>query len=104
MNAKRMLARYDQIADTPDAIVRMRRFILDLAVRGKLVPQDASDEPASELLKRIAKEKARLVKAGETQALQHPLDRHRVPLTSGRSCSDLSSASWRTAAHRTARS
>jgi type I restriction enzyme S subunit len=34
-------------------------------VRGKLVPQDASDEPASELLKRIAREKARLVKAGE---------------------------------------
>ena len=44
---------------------RLRRFILDLAVRGKLVPQDPSDEPASELLKRIAKEKARLVKAGE---------------------------------------
>jgi len=34
-------------------------------VRGKLVPQDPNDEPAEELLKRIAKEKARLVKAGE---------------------------------------
>ena len=44
---------------------RLRRFILDLAVRGKLVPQDPEDEPAAELLKRIAKEKARLVKAGE---------------------------------------
>ena len=38
----------------------VRRFILDLAVRGKLVPQDPNDEPASELLKRIAAEKAQL--------------------------------------------
>ena len=55
----------ERIADAPDAIARLRRFVLDLAVRGKLVPQDPNDEPASELLKRIAKEKARLVKAGE---------------------------------------
>ena len=60
MNAERLLAQYEMIADAPDAIVRLRRFILDLAVRGKLVPQDANDEPASELLKQIAKEKARL--------------------------------------------
>ncbi|MGE3064909.1 MAG: restriction endonuclease subunit S [Hyphomicrobiaceae bacterium] len=65
MNAERLLAHYDKIADAPDAIARLRRFILDLAVRGKLVAQDAKDEPASDLLKRIAKEKARLVKAGE---------------------------------------
>jgi type I restriction enzyme S subunit len=65
MNAERLLAHYEQIADAPDAIARLRRFVLDLAVRGKLVPQDPNDEPASELLKRIAKEKARLVKAGE---------------------------------------
>ena len=65
MNAERLLAHYERIADAPDAIARLRRFVLDLAVRGKLVPQDPNDEPASELLKRIAKEKARLVKAGE---------------------------------------
>ena len=65
MNAERLLAHYERIADAPDAIPRLRRFILDLAVRGKLVPQDPKDEPASELLKRIAAEKARLVKAGE---------------------------------------
>lgn len=57
MNAERLLQHYERIADAPDAIARLRRFILDLAVRGKLVPQDANDEPASELLKRIAKEK-----------------------------------------------
>jgi hypothetical protein len=67
MNAERLLAHYERVADAPDAIARLRRFILDLAVRGKLVPQDPQDEPASELLKRIAKEKARLVKAGEVR-------------------------------------
>jgi type I restriction enzyme, S subunit len=56
---------YEQIADAPDAIARLRRFILDLAVRGKLVAQDPNDEPAVELLKRIAEEKAQLVRAGE---------------------------------------
>jgi type I restriction enzyme, S subunit len=57
MNAERLLDLYGRIADAPDAVARLRRFILDLAVRGKLVPQDPNDEPASELLKRIAKEK-----------------------------------------------
>lgn len=67
MNADRLLAHYERIADAPDAIARLRRFILDLAVRGKLVQQDESDEPASELLKRIAKEKARLVNEGKAK-------------------------------------
>ncbi len=65
MNAERLLAHYERIADAPDVIVRCRRFILDLAVRGKLVPQDPNEEPAPDLLKRIAAEKARLMKAGE---------------------------------------
>lgn len=68
MNAERLLAQYERIAEAPDAVARLRRFILDLAVRGKLVPQDSKDEPASELLKRIAAEKARLVKTGEIRA------------------------------------
>lgn len=46
-------------------IKKLRELILELAVRGKLVPQDPSDEPASVLLERIAAEKARLVKEGE---------------------------------------
>jgi type I restriction enzyme S subunit len=65
MNAERLLAHYELIADAPDAIAKLRRFILDLAVRGKLVPQETNDEPASELLKRLAKEKARLFELGE---------------------------------------
>lgn len=46
-------------------IKKLRELILELAVRGKLVPQDPNDEPASVLLERIAAEKARLVKEGE---------------------------------------
>ena len=65
MNAVHLLAHFDRIADGPDAVPRLRRFILDLAVRGKLVPQDPDDEPVSELLKRITAAKARLVKAGQ---------------------------------------
>ena len=74
MNAERLLALYEQVAEAPDAVPRLRRFVLDLAVRGKLVPQDADDEPASDLLKRIAVEKARLVEAGEIRkkAAQNP--------------------------------
>ena len=65
MNAEHLLTHFDRLTDAPDAIPRLRRFILDLAVRGKLVEQDPEDEPAGELLKRIAAEKMRLVEAGE---------------------------------------
>ncbi len=51
----------------PDQIKALRQTILNLAVRGKLVPQDPNDEPASELLKRIAKEKARLDRKERTK-------------------------------------
>ncbi len=65
MNAEHLLTHFDRLADAPDAIPRLRRFILDLAVRGKVVEQDPEDEPAGELLKRIAAEKRRMVEAGE---------------------------------------
>ena len=43
----------------------LKNSILQLAVQGKLVPQDHNDEPASELLKRIKAEKERLIKEGK---------------------------------------
>ena len=46
-------------------VKKLRELILELAVRGKLVPQDENDEPASELLKRIAAEKAKLIAEGK---------------------------------------
>jgi len=46
-------------------VAELRKAILQLAVMGKLVPQDANDQPASELLKEIAAAKKRLVKEGK---------------------------------------
>ncbi|MEQ5287596.1 restriction endonuclease subunit S [Providencia huaxiensis] len=53
-------------------IKKLRELILELAVRGKLVPQNPNDEPASELLKRVVAEKAELVKQGKIKK-QKPL-------------------------------
>ena len=44
---------------------KLRQKILDLAIRGKLVPQDPTDEPASVLLERIKAEKEQLIKEGK---------------------------------------
>lgn len=46
-------------------IASLNNKILDLAIRGKLVPQDQNDEPASVLLKKIAEEKQKLIKEGK---------------------------------------
>lgn len=54
-SSARLLSLYDRISDAPEAIPRLRRFVLDLAVRGKLVGQDAEDEQATELVKRLGK-------------------------------------------------
>jgi type I restriction enzyme, S subunit len=81
MNAEQLLQHFERISEAPDAIPRLRRFILDLAVRGKLVPQDPSDEPAAELLKRITAEKARLVQAGEIKIgkILPPVEEDKLP-------------------------
>jgi type I restriction enzyme, S subunit len=64
MNPAQLLTHFDRISEAHDAIPRLRRFILDLAVRGKLVEQDPRDEPASDLLRRIQAKQERLVKVG----------------------------------------
>ena len=46
----------------------LREKVLDLAIRGKLVPQDPSDEPASVLLKKIREQKKQMVKEGKLKA------------------------------------
>ena len=50
MNPVKLLAHFDRISEAPDAVPRLRRFILDLAVRGVLVTQNEDDEPASDLI------------------------------------------------------
>ena len=62
------LEHYEKIADAPGAVAQLRHFILNLAVRGKLVPQDAEDEPASKLLDRIRNEiPSPKVRSGEVE-------------------------------------
>lgn len=47
MNAEQLLTHFNRLIQSPQSVQLLRRFILDLAVRGKLVPQDPEDEPAS---------------------------------------------------------
>jgi len=63
------LSHLTHLTTRPDQIKKLRQTILNLAVRGLLVPQNPYDEPASDLLKRIQIEKARLVKSGAIQRL-----------------------------------
>ena len=67
MNAEHLLTHFDRLADAPDAIPRLRRFILNLAVRGKLVEQDPNDEPAGELLEVISSTREEMIKAGQVK-------------------------------------
>lgn len=69
------------LAGAPNGIKNLRELILELAVRGKLVMQEASDEPASELLKRIAKEKARLLTAGKKLRPQAEINEQEQPFS-----------------------
>ena len=65
---------------------KLRQKILDLAIHGKLVPQDPNDEPASVLLERIRSEKERLIKEGKikrsrktTKTSDDACDKQEVP-------------------------
>ncbi|OSG25876.1 restriction endonuclease subunit S [Salmonella enterica] len=71
-NWARISEHFDTLFTTEVSIDALKQTILQLAVMGKLVPQDPNDEPASELLKRIAQEKAQLVKDGKMKK-QKPL-------------------------------
>ena len=64
-NWQRIAAHFDTLFTTESSIDALKQTLLQLAVMGKLVPQDANDEPASELLKRIQAEKAKLISEGK---------------------------------------
>jgi type I restriction enzyme S subunit len=71
MTAKRLITNFGHIAEAPGCIHRLRWFILELAVRGKLVPQNPRDESVGELISRLRTEKARMVEEG---CLRRPRD------------------------------
>jgi len=64
-NWQRIATHFDTLFTTESSIDALKQTLLQLAVMGKLVKQDPNDEPASELLKRIQAEKARLVAEGK---------------------------------------
>jgi type I restriction enzyme S subunit len=73
MTIETFFEKFDQIADAPNALVSIRRLILDSAVRGTLVEQDPRDEPASILLERLETDKKRLDgKSGRRKGTQLP--------------------------------
>ncbi len=65
MNTETFFQQFELFADAPNGIAKLRELILQLAVQGKLVPQNPDDEPAAVLLERIKAEKERLVKEGK---------------------------------------
>jgi type I restriction enzyme S subunit len=64
-NWQRIAAHFDTLFTTEASIELLKQTLLQLAVMGKLVPQDPNDEPACELLKRIQAEKVKLVAQGK---------------------------------------
>ncbi|MDR9778877.1 restriction endonuclease subunit S, partial [Rhizobium hidalgonense] len=62
---QRIAANFDTLFSTETSIDALKQTVLQLAVMGKLVPQDVNDEPASEFLKRIQAEKAKLITEGK---------------------------------------
>ncbi|ODS64035.1 MAG: hypothetical protein ABS37_10900 [Acidovorax sp. SCN 65-108] len=62
---QRVARHFDLLLDRPEAIDALEQTLLQLAVRGLLVPQDPTDEPASALLQKIRAEKDRLIATGQ---------------------------------------
>ena len=54
MSLRAFVEKFDQLAESPDAVARMRELVLQMAVRGKLVPQNPGDEPAANAIQRLA--------------------------------------------------
>ncbi len=80
MNLETFFSKFDQFADTPDAVAKMREVVLKLAVTGKLVTQNRRDEPASILLKSAETERAKLVAAKRIRSRPAaPIDRDEQP-------------------------
>jgi type I restriction enzyme S subunit len=72
VNLETFFENFWKLAEAPNGVQKLRELILQLAVLGKLVPQDPNDEPASALLDKIRTEKERLVKEGKIKQQAQP--------------------------------
>jgi len=59
VNLETFFEKFELFADAPGAVAKMREMVLELAVQGKLVPQDPEEEPALRQLKRITIQKTK---------------------------------------------
>ncbi len=73
MTGQDLIAAFEAVAEAPEGVTRLRELILELAVRGRLVPQDPSDEPASRLVPRLAVCMGQLVGRGDINQPRHPM-------------------------------
>jgi type I restriction enzyme, S subunit len=78
MRADMLFENFEMLSEAPGGVPKLRETILQLAVQGKLVPQDLNDEPASILLEKIKSEKERLIKDKKIKKINQPL-----PIASG---------------------
>ena len=81
---QRVAPHFDLLLDRPEAVDALEQTILQLAVRGHLVPQDPQDEPASALLKKIRAEKDKLIAEGKIKR-----DKPLPPIADGEKPFDL---------------
>ena len=70
MGLEQFFDNFELIADAPNGVAELRKMILQLAVQGRLVPQDPDDEPVTKLLQQIREERERLIKEGAIKRLQ----------------------------------
>lgn len=68
MKLETFFEKFDQFADAPDAVAKMRELVLELAVQGKLVAQSRNDEPALKQLERIAAKKSKAGRVARVKA------------------------------------
>ena len=73
MTSETFFENFALLADAPNGVQKLREMILQLAVQGKLVPQDPSDEPAAVLLEKIKVEKRQLSKEDKDKTKKQPL-------------------------------
>lgn len=68
MTPRELLDAFDVLAEAPNGIARLREMVLQLAVRGKLVPQDPTEEPASAVLERVLSVRTKWFESTELRA------------------------------------
>ena len=83
MKIERFFKKFEQFADAPNAVEKMRELVLTLAVQGKLVHQNPYDEPAEVLFQRIDLEREQLVKTNQIRRhdLLGPLSDDEIPFS-----------------------